>query len=108
MPNNEWVVGKFSRSVWFSATGRASNSASRTMCSTDSGLRPDLARHRRGLSALISHSAARRASAGSGQAARATPIRFSVGNRVLPGMGSMAVSRGTVRYTGPLGSLMAT
>ena len=108
VPNRGWVVGKLSRSVWFSFTGNARSSASRTTCPTVSGLRPDLARHSRGLSALISHSAARRASVGSGHAGRANPIWSRVGKRAAPGSLCIATSLGIVRYTGPLGSLIAT
>ena len=57
---------------------------------------------------MTSHCAIAFASSWSGEMGRATPNCCTVGKRIFPGSGNIAVSRGIVRYTGPRGSLIAT
>ena len=98
VPYRGCVDGKFMRSeLDDSATGMASSSASRTSSALASGSRATRSVKSTGFSALTSQRATLRASSRSGLTARATPSCCSVGKRVVPGIGSIAVSRGMVR-----------
>ena len=84
-----------------SITGIARSSARRTNSGMAAGSCPILAVKRTGFCEATSHWAIVRASSGSGQVGRARPMRSRVGKRATPGKGSIAVSRGMQRKTGP-------
>ena len=89
------------------ATGRPIISHSCTSAGTVSGLRPERATTTNGFSARTSRRAISRMPSASGAAGRATPSCAMVGN-FAPLILASDTSRGSVRYTGPQGSVQAT
>jgi hypothetical protein len=61
-----------------------------------------------GFSACTSQRAMVRVSSACGATGRASSSWAQVGKRTLPRYGSIAISRGMLMYTGPLGSLIAS